>query len=179
MTDGSRKLWKFGIVAGTTHTVTPVAGSGGTIAPNTPQTIADGATTAFVLTPDAHFAIASVDGCGGTLDGTTYTTATITADCTVTASFAAITHVVTPVPGAFYGVDPADPQTVNEGDTFPFTINLVSAAYFIESVTGCDGNLVDSVFTAGPVTADCSFTVNVGVSDAEIVFGNGFDSPTR
>jgi outer membrane protein assembly factor BamB len=179
MTDGSRKLWKFGIVAGATHVVTPVAGSGGSIAPNTPQTVADGATTAFTLAPDAHFAIASVDGCGGTLDGTTYTTGAITDDCTVSASFAAITHVVTPLAGALYSVDPAAAQTVNEGDTFPFTINLVSGAYFIESVSGCDGNLVESVFTAGPVEADCSFTVNVGVAAADIVFDDGFEAAGR
>ena len=75
------------------HTVTPSVNpaGGGTISPDTPQTVLDGRTLSFTLTPDAGQAIASVDGtCGGSLVGTTYTTAAITADCTVEVSFAAI-----------------------------------------------------------------------------------------
>ena len=79
------------------NTLTP---SGGSIAPDTPQTVDDGDTTTFTLTPDAHHAIDSVTGCGGTLEGDTYTTAAITADCTVTATFAISTHTVTPSAGA-------------------------------------------------------------------------------
>ena len=73
---------------GATHTVTPTAGPNGSIAPSTPQTVQDGATTAFTVTPNAHYRIASVVGCGGSLNGNLYTTGPITADCTVTATFA-------------------------------------------------------------------------------------------
>jgi uncharacterized repeat protein (TIGR01451 family) len=76
-----------------THVVTPVAGTGGTIAPSTPQTVIDGATTAFVVTPDTGFSIADVTGCDGSLAGNTYTTGPITADCTVNATFAAVADV--------------------------------------------------------------------------------------
>jgi ELWxxDGT repeat protein len=69
------------------HTVTPSAGAGGTISPNTAQTVNHGATTSFTVTPDEGYSIVSVSGCSGTLDGSTYTTAAITADCAVTASF--------------------------------------------------------------------------------------------
>jgi uncharacterized repeat protein (TIGR01451 family) len=74
---------------GTTHVVTPVAGSGGSIVPSTPQTVNDGQTIAFTVTPNTGFAIDSVTGCGGSLTGNTYTTGAITADCTVNATFAA------------------------------------------------------------------------------------------
>ena len=56
-------------------------------APSTPQTINNGATTSFTVTPVAGYS-ASVGGtCGGTLNGITYTTNPITANCTVTATF--------------------------------------------------------------------------------------------
>jgi len=70
-----------------THVVTPGVVGHGSIAPSTPQTINDGDTTAFAVQPDPGYAIGSVDGCAGTLVATTYTTAPVTADCAVTATF--------------------------------------------------------------------------------------------
>ena len=67
--------------------VTPSAGANGNISPGTPQTVNQGQTTSFTITPDSAYSIAAVSGCGGTLSGNTYTTGAITADCTVTASF--------------------------------------------------------------------------------------------
>ena len=59
------------------------------------QTVNFGATTAFTLTPDAGFA-ASVSGtCGGSLVGLVYTTAAITADCTVVATFTQLANSTT------------------------------------------------------------------------------------
>jgi len=71
----------------TTHTVTPVATAGGSITPGTPQTVDDGDTIAFTLAPDTGFDLDHVSGCGGTLDNFVYTTAPVTADCTVSAVF--------------------------------------------------------------------------------------------
>jgi hypothetical protein len=70
-----------------TFTVTPTASAGGTIAPDTPQTVDEGATTSFTVTPNANFEIGSVTGCGGSLEGNVYTTGAISADCTVSAVF--------------------------------------------------------------------------------------------
>ncbi|MEO7064095.1 MAG: GEVED domain-containing protein, partial [Dokdonella sp.] len=77
-------------VAPATFTVTPSVGTpSGTIAPATAQTVNNGATTSFTLTPDAGYHIDTVGGtCGGTLTGNVYTTAPATADCTVIANFA-------------------------------------------------------------------------------------------
>jgi len=69
--------------------VTPsVNGSGGSISPSTPQTAAYNGTIAFTVTPNTGYSIASVTGCGGTLSGSTYTTGPVTADCSVSATFA-------------------------------------------------------------------------------------------
>ena len=75
-------------VGGSTHTVIPSAGAGGTISPNTAQTINSGSPTTFTVTPNSGYT-ASVGGtCGGSLVGTTYTTNAITGNCTVSAEFA-------------------------------------------------------------------------------------------
>ena len=70
-------------------TITATAGSGGTISPAT-LSVQQGATASFVVNANEGFIIDAVTGCGGSLaqDGT-YTTAAITAACSVTASFLA------------------------------------------------------------------------------------------
>ena len=67
-----------------------VADTGGALAPSSPQSVIEGDTVVFVVMPHAGFAIGAVDGCGGELDGETYTTAAVAADCAVTASFVVI-----------------------------------------------------------------------------------------
>jgi IPTL-CTERM motif len=74
-----------------TFNVTPSASANGAISPSTVQAIASGATTAFTITPNAGYRIDTVTGCGGALSGNTYTTAAITADCGVLATFALLT----------------------------------------------------------------------------------------
>ena len=44
-------------------------------------------TIGFTVTPDPNYAIDTVGGCGVTLAGGIYTTAPVTTDCTVTATF--------------------------------------------------------------------------------------------
>ncbi|UFS71487.1 fibronectin type III domain-containing protein [Geomonas sp. RF6] len=72
-----------------TYTVTPSVSGHGTISPATAQTVNYGATTSFTVAPGAGYRIASVEGCGGTLSGTTYTIAAASGSCTVNATFAA------------------------------------------------------------------------------------------
>ena len=78
------------VVAGfslNSYTVMPSAGANGSISPVMAQIVDYGSTTSFTVTADPGY-WASVGGtCGGTLVGDTYTTATITGDCTVTVEF--------------------------------------------------------------------------------------------
>ena len=70
--------------------VTPSAGPGGTISPDTVQVVDPGKYTDFTLTPAPGHTILGVAGtCGGTLAGNVFTTAEIVANCTVIASFSA------------------------------------------------------------------------------------------
>jgi hypothetical protein len=150
------KLNRFDLGNSTgTHTIWPAAGLGGQIAPSTPQTVADGATASFTVTADAGHALLGVAGCGGTLAGDTYTTAAVTADCTVGATFVPVTHTVTPTAGPNGSIAPSTPQTIDEGSTAVFTLTP-DAHYRIASVTGCGGALSGNTYTTAPVTADCS-----------------------
>ena len=87
------------VTVNTSFSVTPGAGTGGTISPSIPQTVTANAATSFTVQPTSGYQIASVTGCGGTLSGTTYTTAPISTACTVTATFVQL-PVVAPIPSA-------------------------------------------------------------------------------
>jgi Divergent InlB B-repeat domain len=144
--------------------VTPsTADTNGSINPNTAQTVASGNTTTFTVTPNTGFNIATVNGtCGGALTGNSFTTNPITADCTVIASFVAVsatTFTVTPNATDPNGaIAPNAPQTIASGDTTTFTITP-NAGFFIAGVTGtCGGVLTGSRFTTNAISADC--TVN-------------------
>ena len=74
-------------VVNASYTVTGSTSGNGNIQCVTP--VISGNTTSCTLTPDTGYRISAVSGCEtGSLIGTTYTTGTITASCTVTASFA-------------------------------------------------------------------------------------------
>ncbi len=77
------------IVTVTNYTVTPTAGSNGTINPAVPQTVNSGATFVFTVIPNNGYTAAVTGTCGGSLVGTSYTTNAITANCSVIASFTA------------------------------------------------------------------------------------------
>src|SRR5207344_3513206 len=99
-----------------TFTVTPSVTGSGTISPNTPQTVNSGSTTAFTLTPNANNHIVNVTGtCSGTLVGNTFTTAAVTANCTVIANFALNQYTLTYLAGANGTISGTTPQTVSHG----------------------------------------------------------------
>ncbi|MBF0559877.1 MAG: choice-of-anchor D domain-containing protein, partial [Nitrospirae bacterium] len=137
------------------YTVTPIAGSDGSITPSSAQTVAYKGTTSFTIASDTGYQIKSVSGCKGTLSGSTYTTGPITGNCTVAASFTAQTYVVTPSAGANGSISPSAAKTVKYNATTTFTVKP-DTGYQIQSVTGCGGTLSGSTYTTGPVTGDCT-----------------------
>ena len=149
----------------TSHTVTPLAGTGGSISPDTAQTVEHGESTSFSVTPDEGYRIDVIGGCGGALDGDTYTTGPITADCTVIAGFIieeetqADSYTVTPMAGNGGSISPGTAQTVEHGETTSFTITP-DEGYRVDAVGGCDGALEGDIYTTGPITADCTVTAS-------------------
>lgn len=72
----------------TQYTITPIAGPNGSISPGNPVGVTHSSVVDFTVTPNPGFAIQSVTGCGGTLVGNTYTTAPVTQNCQINATFA-------------------------------------------------------------------------------------------
>lgn len=72
-------------------TITPVAGSGGSISPNTPQSVINGSNLTFTATPAENFTINTwlLDGGIVQTGGNSYTLSNITANHTVTVTFTA------------------------------------------------------------------------------------------
>jgi len=109
-----------------TYTVTPSAGTGGSISPSTSQTVSYGGTTQFTVTPDTGYHIDSVIGCGGTLTVNTYTTGSITANCTVTATFTPISTTYN-FEGFFSPVDNDVVNKANAGQAIPVKWRITDA----------------------------------------------------
>ncbi|MGN6518461.1 MAG: InlB B-repeat-containing protein, partial [Dokdonella sp.] len=168
-----------------TFTVTPSVGSGnGTISPSTPQTVTNGSTTSFTLSPAANYHVAGVGGtCGGNLSGNVFTTNAIVANCTVVANFAIDTHVVVPsVSGGNGSISPAVPVTVDHGSSTSFTLTP-AANYHVANVAGtCGGSLAGNVYTTGAIVADCtviaSFAIDTHTVAPSVTGGNGTISPS-
>ncbi|HEY7886497.1 MAG TPA: histidine kinase [Cellvibrionaceae bacterium] len=144
-------------------TITPSAGPNGSIGPASEQqlwtawTINQGSTASFIVTPDPSYHIGSVGGsCGGTLNGSTYTTHAITADCTVVASFTLNNYSVTASAEANGNIAPSGPQSINHGSTTSFTLTP-DTGYGIADVTGtCGGTLNGDTYTTDAITTDCT-----------------------
>lgn len=66
--------------------VTTSANEGGSISPAT-VSVVPGGTASFTLSPQGNFMVAGVYGCGGTLNGNTYTTGRVSESCTIQAKF--------------------------------------------------------------------------------------------
>ncbi len=176
VSEGDGKIYRFASAETTLDwIVTPLAGAGGALDPATPQTVPDGATTTFEVLADAGYVIDQVSGCGGSLSATTYTTGPITADCTVEASFSAISHVVTPSATGGGSITPDTPQTVADGATVSFA--LTPAPWHVLDAVGgdCGGGLLGLNFTTLPVYADCTVEA-VFIVDPDLIFHDGFDA---
>ena len=128
-----------------TYTVAPSSSGNGTISPDTPQSVASGATKTFLLTPNSGYHIVNVTGScpAGTWNGSNYTTGAVTADCGVIANFAAnpAHHlVVAPVANVFQG-DRLGAVTVSIVDADGNVMATDSASQITLTTPACGGTV--------------------------------------
>jgi hypothetical protein len=87
-------------------TVTPVVTGNGTVSPPTAQIVLQNGTVVFTPTPAPGYSVV-VSGCGGKMSGGTFTTAPVTANCAVSASFSQKNILFIGNSYTFARVDPA------------------------------------------------------------------------
>jgi hypothetical protein len=149
-----------------TFTITPTAGLHGSISPATPWTVTTGGSVTFSFFPDNgyHVATLTVDGAPAVVGlGNTYTFSNVTANHTISVTFApdsgGPTFTLAPTAGPHGSISPATTQTVNSGASQTFTFTP-AGGYQVATVT-VDGASVGaaSSYTFSNVTA--SHTISV------------------
>ena len=120
-----------------TYTITVSAGANGSITPATNQTVNHGANQTFTFTPNTGYHINQVliDGVNNPAAVTsgTYTFSNVTANHSISVSFAINTYTITVNAGANGSITPAINQTVNHGANQTFTITP-NTGYHINQV---------------------------------------------
>jgi hypothetical protein len=129
-----------------THTISASAGANGAIAPSGSVIVTNGNDQAFTITPASCYSVADVLVDSLSVGAvSSYTFSNVTADHTISASFAINTYTITASAGANGSISPSGAVGVNCGDDQSFTITPASG-YHIADV------LVDSV-SVGPVSS--------------------------
>jgi YVTN family beta-propeller protein len=153
-----------------TWTVTAMAGSGGTVSPAS-QTVNNNLTAIITVTPNAGYNIASVTGCGGILSVHTYTTAPITADCTVSATFEPVhvsTHKIFGIVKNVANVPLQNVVMTLSGDAGSTVYTDIQGEYKIKSLT--DGNYTITLSKPGFVFAQSGQTVTISGANVHLDF---------
>ena len=137
----------------TRYAVSTDPGQGGRIDPAN-VLVEHGSSTVFTLVALEGYSITDATGCGGSLNGNTFTTGPITAACTVSGAFTINRYEVSAIAGPGGTISPQSIE-IEHGSTASFEVQP-DPGYRIDAVFGCDGSLEASRFTTGPVSGPCT-----------------------
>ncbi|WP_240224421.1 DUF1566 domain-containing protein [Rheinheimera hassiensis] len=158
---------------GVNFTVTAAAEGGGSISPASQQVVL-GQTANFTLTATSGNRINSVTGCNGALNGNSYTTGEVTADCTISASFGPQGYIVEVQASAGGSVQP-EGLTVQQGDKAEFILTP-ELAYQVSEAHGCGGVLAGNTYTTEPIGSDCDINITFAPIGGGAVLGRYIDN---
>lgn len=148
----------------TTFNVTASASAGGSISPAS-RTVEEGNSATFSVSADTGYDIDSVNGCDGTLSDSTYTTGTITGNCTISAEFTRQTFTISTEVSEGGSWSPEEAM-VSYGDSEEFTLSFTAGEFRLVDVSGCDGSLNENTYTTGAITANCTVAADLEVNSA-------------
>ena len=164
------------IFAATSFTVTFASGGNGTLTGTTSQIVNSGASTSAVTAvPASGFQFVQWTGAGGfTSTDNPLTLANVTADQTLTASFAATSFAVTFASGGNGSLTGTASQTVNSGASTSAVTAVPDAGYHFVQWTGTGGfTRSDNPLTLTNVTAAQTITANFAVTTFTVNFAAG------
>lgn len=142
------------------HTITASAGANGTISPIGATSAFQGTSVPFTITPDTGYHVANVLVDGSSVGAVSnYTITNVTANHTISASFAINTYTITATAGAHGSISPAGATNVNYFDSQEFFITP-DAGYYVGSLL-VDGVAVspDVFYAFYEVTANHTISV--------------------
>lgn len=153
------------------YTITASAGTGGSITPSGATSVAANGSKSFTIAAAAGYKIAgvTVDGAGvGAVSS--YTFSNVTANHTISATFAPVTYAITASAGTGGSISPAGTVYVNSGASKTFTITP-SSGYQIASVK-VDGVSVGAVstYTIANVTKNYTISASFVAAAGRTVF---------
>ena len=165
-----------------TYTITPTAGSNGSISPSGAVKVNSGASQTFTFTPATGYQVSSV-----TVDGTAVTTASsysfsnVTANHTIGVSFSPSTFTLTPSAGSNGTISPSGAVTVNSGGSQTFTFTPATG-YQVSSVL-VDGTAVTTASSYSFSNVTANHTIGVSFSPSTFTLtpsagSNGTISPS-
>ncbi len=171
----------FKTIPAVVYSVTPQAGSNGTISPATVQTVASGGSVSFTAIPNSGYVVDvwQLNGATAQTGGTTYIAANVTSNRTVRVVFKTApvtTYTVTASAGANGTINPAGAITVNSGASRSFTATP-SAGFLVDRwfVGGVQAQVGGTTLSLTNITTNRtvsvtfkpgSFTMTVGASPA-------------
>ena len=156
------------------YTVSLSAGTGGSINPSTPQTVNHGSDLAFTVTADAGYHIVSVlDGATDLGTSGSYTLANVTANHTITASFAINQYTVTLAAGTGGSINPSTPQTVNHGSDLAFTVTADAGYHIVSVLDGATDLGTSGSYTLANVTANHTITASFAINQYTVTLAAG------
>ncbi|MBL0183362.1 MAG: SprB repeat-containing protein [Chitinophagaceae bacterium] len=157
-----------------TYTITATSGANGSVTPAGVTTVNCDGSQSYTITADACYHIADVLVDGVSVGAvTSYTFNNVTADHTISATFAVDTYTITATSGANGSVTPAGVTTVNCGSDNTYTITA-DACYHVADVL-VDGVSVGAVtsYTFNNVTADHTISATFAVNTYTITATSG------
>jgi len=153
-----------------TYLISVVAGSNGSISPNSSITVDHGSEQTFIITPDAHYHVANVMVDGYSVGAvSSFTFKDLAADHTISVAFAIDTFSISAYAGAGGDISPSGYVDVNYGETQSFTISPYPH-YHVKDVL-VDGASVGAVtsYTFEDVTADHAINVVFAIETFDVI----------
>jgi hypothetical protein len=170
--------------------ITASAGANGAISPSGAVSVVPGASQGFTITPNACFSVADVLVDGSSVGPvTTFTFPAVSANHTISATFALQTFAVTATAGTGGTIAPSGPVSVNCGSNQSFTITASPCQHIVDVLV--DGSSVGAVTTfnftnvTAPHTIAASFAPDLSASIGNVTQYEGnsgttaFDFPVR
>ena len=183
----------FSVIAPPSHTITASAGPNGSISPSGAVTVAHGGAQTFTFTPagDYHVEAVTADGVAQDPVPLSFTFTNVTADHTISVSFAINTYTITATAGPNGIISPSGAVTVAHGSSQTFSITPDPGYYTVAVlVDGAALTPVPASYTFGSVSSDHTiaasfapvvYTVSgrvlVGAAGVESASLSGFPGP--